>query len=67
MHKRSNFIVNISILHLWRKKKKDNILILHENDEFFFYPLTPMEDENGSVIFQSAISVTLEYPKFLKQ
>lgn len=67
MHKISNFIVSIPILHLWRKKKKNNILILHENDELFFYPLTPMEDENGSDIFQSAISVTPEYPKFLKQ
>lgn len=67
MHKIPNFMVNISILHLWRKNKKDNILILHENDESFFYPLTPMEDENGSDIFQSAISVTPEYPKFLNQ
>lgn len=50
-----------------KKKRKDNILILHKNDELFFYPLTPMEDENGSDIFQSAISVTPEHPKFLKQ
>lgn len=50
-------MVSISIPYLWRKKK-DNILILHEDDELFFYPLTPMEDENGTAVFQSAISVT---------
>lgn len=42
------------------------MLILCEDEEVFFYPLKLMENENGTAVFQSAVSVAPEYPKILK-
>jgi len=44
MHKRSNFYGKY-FYPVLVKKKRYNVLILHEDDELFFYPLTPMDDE----------------------
>lgn len=65
IHERSNFYGKYFYPVLVKqKKKKDNVLILCEDDELFFYPLTPMEDENGTAVFQSAIWVSKD-PKIV--